>query len=151
YKRVDVAIDAFNRLGRKLVIIGDGSEATALRARAKSNIEFLGRAPFSVLKNHYERCRAFIYPQIEDFGITAVEAQAAGRPVIAFNQGGAKESVVAGKTGIFFDEQTPEKLAEAVERFEGMSFSATACRENAERFRPEIFREKIKKFLREKL
>ncbi len=150
YKRVDLAIDAFNQLGKRLVVLGDGPEGAALRARAKPNIEFLGRQPVAALRDRFERCRAFIYPQIEDFGITAVEAQAAGRPVLAFRQGGALETVIAGKTGFFFDEQTPESLAACVEEFEGQSLSAAACRANAERFRPESFREGIRQFLTER-
>jgi glycosyltransferase involved in cell wall biosynthesis len=150
YKRVDLAIDAFNRLGKRLVILGDGSEGAALRARAHPNIEFLGRQPFATLRDRFERCRAFIYPQIEDFGITAVEAQAAGRPVIAFRQGGALETVVEGKTGLFFDEQTPESLAASVEAFEQQTFSAAACRANAGRFRHEAFRDAVRQFLTEK-
>ena len=150
YKRVDLAIDAFNRLGKRLVVMGDGPEAAALRARARPNIEFLGRQPFAVLKDRFERCRAFIYPQIEDFGITAVEAQAAGRPVIAFRRGGAMETVTEGKTGLFFDQQTPESLAACVEAFEAQSFAPSACRGNAERFRPECFRGAVRDFLTEK-
>jgi glycosyltransferase involved in cell wall biosynthesis len=147
YKRVDLAIDAFNRLGKRLVILGDGPEAAALRARARPNIEFLGRQPFAALRDRFERCRAFIYPQIEDFGITALEAQAAGRPVLAYRQGGALETVIEGKTGLFFDAQTPESLAACVEAFEGQTLSAAACRANAERFRPEAFRDAIRHFL----
>jgi glycosyltransferase involved in cell wall biosynthesis len=147
YKRVDLAIDAFNRLGKRLVVLGDGPEGAALRARAKPNIEFLGRQPFATLRDRFERCRAFIYPQIEDFGITAVEAQAAGRPVLAFRQGGALETVIDGETGLFFDEQTPESLAACVEAFERQSFSAASCRENAGRFRPEAFRDTVRQFL----
>jgi glycosyltransferase involved in cell wall biosynthesis len=150
YKRVDLAIDAFNRTGKRLVVLGDGPEAAALRARSGPNIEFLGRQPFTVLKDRFERCRAFIYPQIEDFGITAVEAQAAGRPVIAFRRGGALETVVEGSTGMFFDEQTPESLAECVEAFEERAFSAAACRANAENYRPEAFRDAVRNFLTEK-
>jgi len=150
YKRVDVAIDAFNRLGKRLVILGDGPEGEALRARAKGNIEFLGRQPFATLRDRFERCRAFIYPQIEDFGITAVEAQAAGRPVIALRKGGALETVIEGKTGLFFDEQTAESLAGCVEEFEGRRFAAADCRENAERFRAEAFRGAIRGFLTER-
>jgi glycosyltransferase involved in cell wall biosynthesis len=150
YKRVDLAIDAFNRTGKRLVVLGDGPEGAALRARAGANIEFLGRQPFSVLKDRFERCRAFIYPQIEDFGITAVEAQAAGRPVIALRRGGALETVIEGETGMFFDEQTPESLAACVEAFEERTFSAAACRANAERFRPEAFRDAVRDFLTEK-
>jgi glycosyltransferase involved in cell wall biosynthesis len=149
YKRVDLAIDAFNRLGKRLVVLGDGPEGAALRARAKPNIEFLGRQPFGTLRDRFERCRAFIYPQIEDFGITAVEAQAAGRPVLALRKGGALETVIDGKTGMFFDEQTPESLAACVEAFEGQALSAADCRENAERFRPEAFRDAVGGFLTE--
>lgn len=151
YKRVDLAVEAFNHLGKALVIIGDGSEEASLRARARDNIRFLGRQPFEVLKDHYERCRAMIYPQIEDFGITAVEAQAAGAPVIAFDQGGARETVNGGAspTGLFFSGQTPESLIDAVKRFEnaGGSFQAADCRRNAERFRPELFDGRIRAFL----
>ena len=147
YKRVDIAIDAFNQLGKPLVIIGDGSEMAALRQRAGPTIRFLGRQPFAALKDHNERCRAVLYTQIEDFGITAVEAQAAGRPVIAYRQGGALESVVDGKTGMFFDEQNAASLADAVTRFERQPFDPAECRRNAERFRPEEFRAKIRNHL----
>jgi len=151
YKRIDIAVDAFNRLGKKLVIIGDGSEMNALRARARPNIEFLGRQPFPVLKHHFERCRAFLYPQIEDFGITAAEAQAAGRPVIAFRQGGAMDSVIEGRTGFFFDEQSADSLAEVVSGTERTVLDPQACRANAERFRPEVFRKAIKDLLAKEL
>jgi glycosyltransferase involved in cell wall biosynthesis len=150
YKRVDLAIDAFNVLGKRLVVIGDGPEGPSLRARAKPNIEFLGRQPFSSLRDHFERCRAFIHPQIEDFGITAVEAQAAGRPVLAFRQGGALETVIEGKTGMFFDQQTPESLAACVEAFEQQGFFAATCRQNAESYRPECFRSALREFLTDK-
>jgi len=151
YKRIDLAVDAFNKLGKKLVIIGGGSELEALKARAKPNIAFLGRQPSFVLKYHYERCRAFLMPGMEDFGITPLEAQAAGSPVIAYGRGGAIESVVDGKTGRFFQEQNPLSLADAVTRFESEEhlFSATASRTQAERFSPERFRNKLKSFLRE--
>ena len=151
YKRVDIAIDAFNQLGKPLIIIGDGSEMAALREKAGPTIRFLGRQPFAALKDHNERCRAVLYTQIEDFGITAVEAQAAGRPVIAFRQGGATESVIEGKTGMFFDEQNSASLADAVTRFERQSFAPADCRANAERFRPEKFRAQIKRHLIEHL
>ncbi len=151
YKRVDLAVDAFNKLGKKLVVIGGGSELEALKARAKPNIALLGRQPSFVLKYHYERCRAFIMPAMEDFGITPLEAQAAGGPVIAYGRGGATESVVDGKTGLFFEEQTPQSLADAVTFFESKEnlFSATASRQQAERFSPQRFRNKLKTFLRE--
>ena len=143
YKRIDLAVAAFNRLGKRLVVIGDGSEMQALRTHAKPNIEFLGRQPFNVLKSHFERCRAFLYPQIEDFGITAVEAQAAGAPVIAFRRGGAMDSVIEETTGFFFNEQTAESLAEAVLDAEKKSIDPQVCRANSERFRPEVFRKAV--------
>jgi glycosyltransferase involved in cell wall biosynthesis len=147
YKRVDLAVEAFRQTGRRLVIIGDGSEMRSLRRDAPANVEFLGRQPFSVLKRHFETCRAFLYPQIEDFGITAVEAQAAGAPVIAFRAGGALDSVVENETGMFFDRQDLASLAEAVLAFEERNFDPLVCRRNAERFRPETFRAKILAFL----
>jgi len=153
YKRVDVAIDAFNRLGKKLVVIGAGSELAGLQARAKPNITFLGRQPFDVLKKHYETCKAFIFPGIEDFGITPLEAQAAGRPVIAYREGGALETVIHGRTGVFFDHQSGDALAEAVVSYENDpgQITASACRENAGRFSPGNFRAQLKRLLEDKL
>lgn len=148
YKRADLAVKAFNRLGKKLVVIGEGSEFKSLQAVAGPTVHMLGRQPFNVVKDHFERCRAFLYPQIEDFGITAVEAQAAGKPVIAFGAGGVLETVIEGQTGVFFNQQTTESLIDAVERFEGITYPwSSSCRRNAERFRPERFREEIKAFL----
>ena len=147
YKRVDLAVEAFRQTGRRLIVIGDGSEMASLRASAPANVEFLGRQPFAVLKEHFETCRAFLYPQVEDFGITAVEAQAAGAPVLAFRGGGALETVIENETGLFFDRQDSASLAAAVGRAEQMPFSSAACRRNAERFHPRHFREKIASFL----
>lgn len=150
YKRADLAVRALTKMGKKLVVIGEGSEFSALRRMAGPSVQLMGRQPFSVVKDHFERCRAFLYPQIEDFGITAVEAQAAGKPVIAFRAGGALETVIEGETGVFFEEQTPESLSAAILRFEAMpSAWAGPCRRNAERFRPERFRAEIKAFLGE--
>jgi glycosyltransferase involved in cell wall biosynthesis len=147
YKRIDLAVEAFNKMGRRLIIIGDGSEGPRLRAQAKKNVTFLGRQTFAVLRNHFERCRAFIHPQIEDFGITAVEAQAAGSPVIAYRDGGALESIIENQTGTFFDEQSVECLADTIFDFEKREFSPIACRVNAEGFRPEVFHHKLRSFL----
>jgi glycosyltransferase involved in cell wall biosynthesis len=150
YKRVDLAVDAFNRLGKELVIIGTGSELESLKARAKPNIAFLGRQPLFVLKHHFEHCRAFIMPGIEDFGITPLEAQAAGSPVIAYGEGGALETVVDGVTGRFFREQTPQCLADTITSFESelQRFSPAMARIQSGKFSPERFRGKIKSFLR---
>jgi glycosyltransferase involved in cell wall biosynthesis len=149
YKRIDIAVDAFNALGKRLVIIGRGSELEALKRRAGRTIEFLGAQPKEVLQDHYRRCRAFIFPGIEDFGITPLEAMASGRPVIAFATGGALETVVDGETGYFFHEQTPECLAAAVRKFESLAAppAAAACRLRAEEFSPELFRSRIASFL----
>jgi len=148
YKRIDLAVEAFRRGGRKLVIIGDGSELASLRRKAPANVVFLGRQPFDVLKEHLETCRAFIFPGIEDFGIAPCEAQAAGAPVIAYGVGGALETVKDGVTGIFFHEQTEEAMVAALERFEALPpFSPAACRRNVEHLRPAEFRRAIRNYL----
>lgn len=139
YKRVDIAVEAFNRLGLPLVIIGDGPEQEALQAAAARNVTFLGKVPDDEIADWYARCRAFIMPQEEDFGLAPLEAQAAGRPVIAYRAGGALETVIEGRTGMFFDAQTPEALMAAVAGFQCEEFVAEACRENAERFGINIF------------
>lgn len=149
YKKVDTAVKAFNRNGKKLVIIGEGSELNTLKSIAKNNIQILGPQPFEVLKDHYRKCKAFIFPGIEDFGITPLEAQASGKPVIAIKKGGALETVIENRTGVFFEEQTPESLNEAIDKFESDVHNITpdACRKNAEKFSPERFRRDIKDFL----
>ncbi|HSI08525.1 MAG TPA: glycosyltransferase [Rariglobus sp.] len=149
YKRVDLAVEACSRLGRKLVVVGDGAEAGKLRALAGPTVSLRGRLSDGEVTQLMEGCRAFLYPQIEDFGITAVEAQAAGRPVIALGIGGALETVIEGVTGCFFAEQTVESLMAAIERFEAGAgnISAEACRRNAERFSGEHFREEFRQAL----
>ena len=147
YKRIDIAVEAFNQNGKRLLIIGSGSELEYLKSIAQPNIEFLGRAPFDRLKEAYSKCRAFIFPGIEDFGITPLEAQASGTPVIAYGEGGALETVIDGETGLFFDSQTADALVEAVDHFEGMQFDPLACRRQAERFSEPRFRQEIKDFL----
>lgn len=101
YKRVELAVRAFNKLGKKLIIIGDGSERKKLESIAKKNVKLMGTQPFEVIKKSFEHCKAFIFPGIEDFGITPLEAQASGKPVIAFRGGGVLETVLEGKTGLF--------------------------------------------------
>lgn len=152
YKRVDLAVEAFNRLGSPLVIIGSGREEGIIHRRAAANIRFLGWQPDNVVAEHYARCRAFIFPGEEDFGITPVEAQAAGRPVVAFGRGGVLETVIplhdAGNkppTGVFFREPTAEALAEAVRTFENQesAFDPQAIRQNALRFDRSRFKQRI--------
>jgi glycosyltransferase involved in cell wall biosynthesis len=119
YKRPDLAIEAFRRLGRPLVVIGGPEKLRRkLAAGAPENIRFLGNVPFDTLREYLARSRALIFPGEEDFGIVPVEAMASGRPVIAFGRGGALDTVVEGETGLFFHDQSAEGLAEAVERFE---------------------------------
>jgi glycosyltransferase involved in cell wall biosynthesis len=153
YKRIDIAVEAFNRNGKPLVVIGEGSEVERLKARARSNVRFLGRQPFPVIREHFAACRAFVFPGVEDFGITPVEAQASGRPVLAFGRGGALETVVDGETGLLFREQTAEALMDAVERLESGRHSITPekCVRNAARFSEERFRSDLEKAVMEAL
>ncbi|BCR04675.1 glycosyl transferase [Desulfuromonas versatilis] len=149
YKRPDLAVEAFSRLGKPLVVIGEGEELGRLKGLAGPSVKFLGRQPFSVIKDHYARCRAFIFPGEEDFGITPVEAQASGRPVIAFARGGALETVVDGETGFFFAEPTVESLNEAILKFETLadSFDPRRIREHSLAFDKSVFNEKIRSFI----
>ncbi|MGB9593805.1 MAG: glycosyltransferase, partial [Anaerolineae bacterium] len=151
YKRIDLAVEAFNRLGKPLVIIGEGRDRQALEALARPNVTFLGRLPFEQVRDYMARCRALIFPGLEDFGITPVEAQAAGRPVIAFAGGGALDTVHDGHTGILFAEQTPESLMDAVARCERTEFDADVLRANAARFSVEEFQRQFAAFVVQEL
>ncbi|KAA1262402.1 GDP-mannose-dependent alpha-mannosyltransferase [Rubripirellula obstinata] len=147
YKRIDIAVRAYNELETRLVVVGDGSERKHLESIAGPNIEFRGRQSFSVLRELMETCAAFVFPGVEDFGITPVEAQAAGAPVIAFRAGGALETVIEHKTGLFFNEQTPESLLEVIAGFRSADFSPLNSRANAERFSVGHFRENLRGYL----
>lgn len=140
YKRVDLVVDAFNTLGLRLKVVGDGRDRAALQARARGNIEFLGRVTDAELHDLYARCRAFVFPGEEDFGIAPVEAQACGRPVVAFAAGGALDTVVDGETGTYFREQTAEALAEAVRQIDRHDWNSDRIRANAERFSAATFK-----------
>jgi glycosyltransferase involved in cell wall biosynthesis len=149
YKRVDLAVDACSRLGRKLVVIGTGPEEVDLRRRAAPCVTFLGWQSNDFVRKKFETCRAFLFPGIEDFGITPCEAQAAGAPVIALGEGGALETVRDGISGLFFVEQTVTALADAIERMEaGPAFNADACRANVAHLGPARFRREIRDFLK---
>lgn len=150
YKRIDLAVEVFNELGLPLVIIGDGPMREKLEKMAKPNVKILGRQPDEVIKEYYSKCRAFIFPGEEDFGITPLEAQASGRPVIAYGKGGALETVIEDKTGVFFKEQTKDSLINAIKKFETMNFDKNQIRKHAEGFDEEIFKQKIDKFVKEK-
>jgi glycosyltransferase involved in cell wall biosynthesis len=151
YKRIDLAIEACNRLGRRLLIVGSGPALRALRSIAGPTVQFVGALEDAAAGDLYARCRAFLFPGLEDFGIAAVEAQAAGRPVIAYARGGAAETVCDGVTGVHFANQSVDSLVEALRRFESLDFHPTACRANAERFDAAIFRARIDTLVRESL
>ena len=149
YKRIDLAIRAFNELKLPLVVIGEGREQTKLKKMAGPNIKFMGYQSREVIRDHFARCRAFIFPGIEDFGITVLEAQASGRPVIAFAGGGALETVIEGKTGLFFKEQTPDSLILKIKEFGKTNFDKKSLRQNALRYDRQIFKNKIRSILDE--
>ncbi len=144
YKRFDLVVQAFNKLNVPLKIYGSGPTLKQLQRMAKPNIEFLGRVPDQALNQLYGQATAFINPQEEDFGITAVEAMATGRPVIAFAAGGARETVQTGSTGVFFQEQEWESLADAVIRFTPTEYDPAAIREWAERFSVPTFQRHLR-------
>jgi glycosyltransferase involved in cell wall biosynthesis len=150
YKRVDLAVEAFNRLGRPLLVFGDGRDRAELQAKAGSNITFLGRVSWERLVDLFQHCRAFVFPGLEDFGIAPLEAQAAGRPVIAYAGGGALDTIVDGETGVLFREQSVQGLLEAVQAFEALDISPAACRRNAERFAVERFRREMLNYVEER-
>jgi glycosyltransferase involved in cell wall biosynthesis len=154
YKRIDLAIEAFNKTGERLVIVGDGQENNRLRGLAKSNVEFVGSATGNQLARYYENSTALIFPGEEDFGIVPLEAMACGKPVIAFRKGGAVESVVENgenRTGLFFGDQTVESLLDAIESFRGTSFDPQRIREHALKFDRPVFKSKIEAFLENKI
>ena len=149
YKRVDLLVGVMNRLARPLVVIGDGPQLPAVRRLAGPTVKVLGWQPFSVVREHLARARAFVFPGEEDFGMAPVEALASGRPVIALDRGGAREIVTDGATGILFPEPTEESLATAVERFEREppGLAPAALRERARAFDAPVFERRIREFI----
>jgi glycosyltransferase involved in cell wall biosynthesis len=156
YKKVDLVIDVFNELpDKKLIIVGTGSMEDDLRRRAKSNISFLNNLDANTLATVYARCKAFIFPQLEDYGITPLEANAAGRPVIAYGKGGILDTMIpvtnkrpaCSATSVFFAEQTPQSLKKALCFFETLNFDPDFIRSHAEKFDELVFVEKIRDFV----
>lgn len=147
YKRIDLVIQAFNQLNRPLVIIGDGDDRHRLEQMASGKITFLGKVSDETLQTYYRQCRALIFPGEEDFGLTPIEAQASGRPVIAYAKGGALETVIDGVTGRLFYPQTPEALADAVRSFDVTTIDPEVLRAQAMRFDVTHFKRAILSFL----
>lgn len=157
YKRVDIAIEAFNRLGRKLIIIGDGQLLSPLKKIAKKNIEFMGWKKDEEVREYYQRCQAVIFPGEEDFGIVPLEAQACGKPIIAYGRGGVLETVIPypqrESTGILFSSLHPKSLIESITLFETVKehFQPEVIRKNALRFDKKRFREEMLNSIQDQL
>ncbi|WP_187286622.1 glycosyltransferase [Acetohalobium arabaticum] len=147
YKKIDLAIKAFNDLGKKLVVAGDGSQEDYLKEIANSNIKFVGRVSDEKLKEYYQKCKALIFCAKEDFGIIPVEVQACGSPVIAYGEGGSLETVENLKTGVLFRNQTVNDLKNVVLKFENMDFDEKYIRKNAESFSKDRFANEIEDYI----
>jgi glycosyltransferase involved in cell wall biosynthesis len=147
YKRPDLAVEAFNRMKKKLVVIGGGEMLSTLKRMAGPTVSILGPQPFDVLRRSYARCQGLIFPGEEDFGIVPVEAMASGRPVIAYGRGGAIETVVDNKTGLFFQKQTVDDLIDAVQRAERQGFNPADAVSRAADFRRDVFLDRFRSFV----
>jgi glycosyltransferase involved in cell wall biosynthesis len=147
YRRLDLAVEAATRLGRDLIVVGEGPEDRRLRRLAGPTVQFLGRVERATLLDLFARCHAYLVPGVEDFGIAPVEAMAAGKPVVALNAGGPAETVLDGVTGVHFADQSTEALAAAIERLETMTLDPGIIRTWAERFDAEVFRRSWRELL----
>jgi glycosyltransferase involved in cell wall biosynthesis len=139
YKRVDVAVQACERIGRELIVAGDGRDLERVRRLSNGTTKFVGRLPEDEVARHLSEARALLFPGVEDFGIVPVEAQAAGAPVIGYGHGGIRDSVLDGETGVLYDDPSVDGLAAAILRFEALRLEERRIRENARRFGPEVF------------
>ena len=170
YKRLDLAVQAFNQLGLPFLVIGEGQDSTRLKNLAQSNIQFKGWLDNSQIRSHFAKCRGFVFCGEEDFGITLLEAQAMGRPVIALGRGGALETVIPDNktwmpetgipenltfkpTGVFFYEQTSDAVIKAIKNFESIEsqFDSNAIREHAQKFDLSVYTKRIKSFIEKKI
>jgi len=147
HKKMDLAIRACQQLGRRLVVVGDGPELPRLKALSDHTVYFTGHVADNMLRELYANCRAVIFPSHEDYGLVPLEAQASGRPVIAYAAGGVLETVVEDKTGVFFREQTVEAVIDAIQRFEKMRFDPQAIRQAVQRFDVQHFKRELREFV----
>lgn len=149
YKRIDVIAEAFSKMnGKRLIIIGEGPEDKKIKLKSGSNVEFLGYQPREKLREYMQKAKAFVFAAEEDFGIMMIEALSCGTPVIAFNKGGASETIIENETGVLFNRQLPEDIADAVNKFESQqSFNPVKLNEYAKQFDRKIFEEKIRAFV----
>jgi glycosyltransferase involved in cell wall biosynthesis len=142
-----LAVKAFSKNGRRLIVVGDGPDRQHIQSLAASNVEFKGRVSREEVRSYMMNAYAVVFPGFEDFGITPVEANACGKPVLAFGAGGALESIISGKTGLFFSAQEPDSVNEALLKFEQIDWNAELCAENARRFSEERFAEEMSSFV----
>lgn len=149
YKRIDLAVEACTRTGRRLVVIGSGSDRARLESLAGPTVEFLGRLQDSDVNRYASRCRALIFPGEEDFGMTPLEINAAGRPVVAYGAGGATETVIENVNGVLFHRQTTDALIQALEKCESQPWNSATIRQRAQRYDISVFQERLLEFLRE--
>ena len=147
YKKLDLAVEACKKLNRRLIVIGEGPDRKRLEQLAGKQTEFLGRQSDEVVTKYASRCRALLFPGEEDFGMVPLEINASGRPVIAYRAGGAMETVIEGKTGMFFNQQSAQSLVSAIEEFESCSWSRQVMRHHAEKFDNKVFTTRISDFL----
>jgi glycosyltransferase involved in cell wall biosynthesis len=147
YKRIDLAVEACTRMGRRLMVIGNGPDRGRLESLAGPSVKFLGRLSDAEVEHYASRCRALIFPGEEDFGMAPLEIAAAGRPTIAFRSGGAVETIIEGETGVFFDHQTPLDLMKAIEAFEAREWNPELLRRHAQNFGVDVFQNSLRQFL----
>ena len=148
YKRIDIAVRACTQLNKKLFVIGDGPDRKSLEALAGPCVTFLGRLSDKEVEYYVSRCRALLFPGEEDFGMAPLEVAAAGKPTIAYRAGGALETIIENVTGVFFDQQSPDYLIDAIMQFEKLDWSASALRRHSKQFSVEVFRDHFRSFLR---